>query len=565
MGHQAPHLTHHFLFPLPYLNILQKLLGAVIGVTAVAYPVAAASYLGEGGINSLYLRRSPYSLTGHKIAIGQMEMKRPVQYHWDKLGRWNPPYRLAGLFHLEQLVPKNRHLDSHAGMVAQMMISQDKRYPGVAPGAKLYSTALSPLKQNQQPQQCQAAQFLSQRNGGDVRAINLSYGEKLERDERETPTLDGNALLTLCLDWLSHRYGVLFVVAGNQGTGGIPIPTDHYNGMTIAFSMSSQQGKGQRDREGIYNRLGFSNLSQRPVGIGRRLIRKEINTQERQGVNLVAPGSNFPLYDINGKLDIQTGSSFAAPLVTGTVALLQEYGDRQLTQPAPSSQWTVATRRPEVMKAILINSAVKIRHASLGTTYTLFDKHNRHWLEKSAFINERIPLDLQLGGGQLNALRALQQFQAGSHSPDQQSVPAIAWHYGQISTTPQTYSLVAPLLQGSYAVVTLVWPRQVNLQDTNGNQQFDPGETLQAASLTNLDLALVRTDGGKSVTCASRSRVDNVEHFFCPIPATGQYQIQVRSPEGGRIQTQSYALAWWTIAAPTYLGIGSQKGRDRLK
>lgn len=68
------------------------------------------SYLSEKGIESEFLHQSPHSLTGRKIAIGQMEMGRPVQYLWDKLGGWQPPYRLTGVFHLNQISPRNRFL-----------------------------------------------------------------------------------------------------------------------------------------------------------------------------------------------------------------------------------------------------------------------------------------------------------------------------------------------------------------------------------------------------------------------------------------------------------------------
>jgi len=519
--------------------------GGSLASLAIAMPLLPP-YLTELGINVAPLFQAPYQLSGHKIALGQMEIGRPVQFLWDKLGRWQPPYRLAGIFQLDQIVPQNRYLESHAGMVAQVMVSKDKRYPGVAPRARFYATAVGPQSQNFQPQQCLAAQFLSQRNGGDLRAINLSYGESLARDERENAQLDGNALLSLCLDWLSQREKVLFVVAGNQGKGGIPIPTDHYNGLTIAYSTQSKPG-------GFYNKLAFANLSQEPVGMGNRLVQLEINQQGRRGVNLVAPGSEFNLYDVNGKPESVSGSSFAAPLVTGTIALLQEFGDRQLFKQPQNPHWTLTHRQPEVMKAVLINSAVKIKNADLGMDYTLHSKKNRDWLQTQAYGDRRIPLDLEMGSGQLNAWRALQKFQGGSHTPAQ-PIPDIGWNYDTIS--PQqtiTYSLQKPLKVDSFATVTLVWDREVKLLDKNNNQNYDLGETFQAEPLINLDLFLVKNnennpDQSPVTICSSQSKVDNLEHFFCPIPQTGLYQIQVKAPATLTKTNQAYALSWWTVA-----------------
>ncbi len=54
-----------------------------------------------------------------------------------------------------------------------------------------------------------------------------------------------------CVDWSSRVEDVLYVIAGNQGKGGIPMPTDHFNGITTAYTAT---------REGIDNYL-----NQKPI------------------------------------------------------------------------------------------------------------------------------------------------------------------------------------------------------------------------------------------------------------------------------------------------------------
>jgi hypothetical protein len=151
----------------------------------------------------------------------------------------------------------DEYVDGHAANVASVMISQDKQLTGVAPGAMLYSGAVGPLEgRSAQPEECLAAQTVALQNGGDVRAINFSFGEPLSRDPRPNPVLDGNALLTQCIDWSSRVHDTLYVIAGNQGGGGIPIPTDNFNGINVAYS---------RQVDGLFTKVDFANLSSEPT------------------------------------------------------------------------------------------------------------------------------------------------------------------------------------------------------------------------------------------------------------------------------------------------------------
>lgn len=534
-------------------QILKKLTWLVwgLGITALTAPSSLAketSSLGEAGIDAQRLHAAPYNLLGRKIALGQVEIGRPGQFGLDKAVSRNRAFALMRVFYRDTPAKADSNVDGHAAMVAGVMISSDKGLPGIAPEARLYASAVGAPQKTGQPEECLSTQYVAMQNGSDVRAINFSFGESLERDSRPNPVLDGNALLTQCIDWSARIHDSLYVVAGNQGTGGIPIPTDNYNGVNVAYTTR---------REGIFTKVDFANLSAAPIGIGKRLLDREINVGPRRAINLVAPGSNIELLDIKGKESRVTGTSFAAPHVTASVALLQEYSDRQLRTQQPN--WTPDARRHEVMKAVLLNSAEKIKDSGDGLrqamSRTILTKDNRDWLASDAYKERKIPLDFQMGTGQMNTFRAYQQFSPGQWNSEK-PVPLVGWDYRTVKESAfQDYVLNQPLQQGSFASITLAWDRRVELQDQNNNKQFDVGESFSDRGLNNLDIYLMRVednDISKSIW-SSESDVDSVEHIFHEIPATGRYKIRVQYRQKLNENTQAYALAWWTVPAKELL------------
>ena len=526
-------------------------------ISGTVAPALALNYsTSDAGIGAIKLHEAPYNLLGRKIGIGQVEIGRPGKFGIDKVNSVYSKINPKAVFFRDEPAKPDSNLDNHAFMVAGVMISQDKFLTGVAPLAKLYATAVGSFSIGGQPEECLASQHIANQNSGDVRAINFSFGESLERDEREDAKLDGKALLTECIDWSARVHNTLYVIAGNQGRGGIPIPTDNFNGITTAYTTK------RNDR---FVKVDFANLSSLPVGIGRSTIKKEINFGERRAISLLAPGSQISVHNKEGKPEQVSGTSFAAPHITASVALLQEYGDRKTNQGV--SNWTTDARRHEVMKAVLLNAADKIQDTGdgslLGMERTTIGEKNLTWLDSDAYTNPRVPLDIEMGTGHLNVFRAYQQFSSGQISPEQLA-PNIGWNYGQIAVNrSQDYLIEKPLKAGSHAAITLTWDRLVALNDFNNDGQYNIGETFRDRGLNNLDLYLISAEESSNLrsTCSSLSYEDSVEHIFCPIPKDGRYKIRVVYRRQLNEPIQNYGLAWWTVSSEVKSHLSKRWGK----
>lgn len=231
------------------------------------------------------------------------------------------------------------------------------------------------------------------------------------------------------------------------------------------------------------------------------------------------------------------GTSFAAPIVAGGVALLDDaaYG----VFPANPN-----ARDARVIKAVLLNSADKTNGWNNGQTLV------------SGVITTTQSLDWATGAGRMNLDRAFDQYLPSSvggmaGTTDLAGlaggiVAAIGWDYGQVAQgLPNDYYL--PTLEGGTTfTVTLDWFRDRTLV---GTSVYDD-------SFDDLDLQIWDVLGGvpNNLIAQSISTYNNVEHLYFTLPDTGDYMIRVNWFQEvfdlvSDANQEFYGLAWWGTAA----------------
>ncbi len=383
----------------------------------------------------------------------------------------------------------------------------------------------------------------------------------LIEDQTANAFAKGNSNFTAAVDYLAYANDTLVVIpAGNSGPDNpvFSIPADAYNGLTV----------GATDE--TYNKVApFSNTGPtNDDGVGRRkpdLLAPGVgivtafggweDDDGRDGSAAVnykhaftpADVTQFMAPNITAEEDIDSewvtvsGTSFSGPIVAGAGALLQQWGAHQGYDTSN-----------ETMRAVMINSVNKI-DGVMGMNRTIVDRQDQDWLASEAYASQDIPLDDEMGAGQLDVSRALTQYDAGEQGPG--VVENIGWDKHTATTEGDyfDYLLEDTLQAGDFISATLAWDRQTVYLDNGITGVYEPGtDSLLGLPLDNLDLYLMLNDdtATEQILWSSVSTVDNLEHLFWEIPETADYKLRVVFTEDvtflpGFEATPDFTLAWW--------------------
>ncbi len=298
------------------------------------------------------------------------------------------------------------------------------------------------------------------------------------------------------LDYFSNKYLSSFVV-------GTPNEPDQwqFRGFLSAYNVLTV-GALQPGANGSYSQVSNATTSLNGT---------------RSLVHIVAPGTKVVAADYlasgaqAAEADKTDGTSLATPFVTSAVALLAEYiGKNAATFPAQA-------KNPNLMKAVLLNSADKIKSAlpaldgkqemlrtvagaetkqgatTIRRNWNQFDNVKDEYVAgntpgaaDTVRIRQETPLNPEFGAGALNVGRALVQLKGGQGGMLNPNVPAgtggaIGWDTSTMviaegnptksvnneqGVTPylvRKYDNLVQFAPGSYLSATLAWTRPVTM------------------------------------------------------------------------------------------------------
>jgi Subtilase family/Dockerin type I domain len=515
---------------------------AAWAILPAAPAIALDSSKGVTGAN--HLRAARYA-TGAGVEVGIIDTVFYGILPLNHLGgRLTAQYDFRGKTSGQSPDPLLNPFDDHETLVADVIAGDDSVYSGVAPGATIVDAAIDDVTFETRRA---ASAWLSANRG--TRLLNLSAGFGANAN--------GSGAETLYWDWFMRSKDALLIAAAGNTFGQVTVPADSFNGIAV----------------GAMNDATLTRWD----GSAYQLNGGAAGTEVRGKPDILAPGVNI-VDGLSFNNHPELGTSFAAPHVVGTAALLTDYGNLHPT---------ADTLDHRGIKAIILNSARK-RHITTPETFSTtsldsaapnasYDKDYlvctssctigdaatagltqswtpAGWSYSGAKLTVAKPLDDEQGVGFLDADRAIINLAGGNYGPG--AVAGIGWDQSTISPddppAAHTYALQQTLAAGSFLTATLTWDRVVS--ELDGDGVVEVGDTYSFGELANLDLRVL--NGSDQIIAESVSTTDNVEHLHFPLPTNGNpgdFKLQLVYNGGGMLATD-YALAWWTDPTPLVPG-----------
>jgi len=358
----------------------------------------------------------------------------------------------------------------------------------------------------------------------------------------------------VALDGLARQNPTVAFVAsaGNDGTGAVSAPGSGYNNIAVG-----SLGGASHLEPSDYSSRGAADFFNPVTGI--------TSTGVRAAVDIAAPGESMFLAAYLGRsgglgassdAGIQAllsdpspatqyfrnmdGTSFAAPIVSGGIALLKDRANLDATAGLSGAANAMDTR---ILKSVIMAGA---------TRTTGWD--NGQALNGDGIIVTTQALDYATGAGALDLTEAAHVYIDGTRDVSGTGGGAIAaegWDFGNISlgAPSNDYAFADPLAGDIELTISLNW---------FADRAFDNGTDIGSElSFANLDLQLWMLQDGvfRTLIAESSSLYNNSEFLRVLLAEGGDYGIRVTLngfiyDVSGTASNEDYGLAWNTEAVP---------------
>jgi hypothetical protein len=300
-------------------------------------------------------------------------------------------------------------------------------------------------------------------------------------------------------------------------------------------------------------------------------------TNARAPVDIAAPGSSImaPFYggqsggnntSLSGSTNLGTatnsysslsGTSFAAPVVSGGIALMTS-----AAKTLPELSGNQEALENVVIKALLLNGATKTTGWNNGQ------------ITNSGVVTTTQSLDWATGAGRMNLATTFtnqtqgQKGVVGSSQGNLGVVESLGWDFGSINMSGTNTYLMSGLFSANTSLTgTLSWLREVTM---NTSSTSTNATDIAEANL-NLNIWKMNPDGSlSSLVGASQSSYNVIEHLSFSLPETGYYVLGItytnnsfdNTGSWGTTNNQEYGIAWNSTSANSIYWQGGDWDND---
>lgn len=371
----------------------------------------------------------------------------------------------------------------HAIAVAEVMVSNDTsengKYKGIVPNATLYSAALG---NNENSSRVYAAvEWLLSQN---VHVINMSAGIILDNGAGKYTEVEK------WFDHIAHNHSVHFVAsAGNYNPESL-VDEPNVSHPALAYNVIAVGNLDDKNTTSLVSDVLAATSCYDEIKVA-----SSVTPPNKP--DLVAPGENIStssFHNVSGFFQPVSGTSFAAPHVTGIVAqLIDQYPSLAVLQDLTKAILTAAIDHPSR------------RYTSADTNN--FDKY---------------------GAGCVNALACTEVSYRGTFASST---------FAASSTTPKTYTFNAPS-SAAFVRGSLVWLKSTWYSGSNHT-----GSPTVNGGVTKLSIT-VFTPNGDEIDFSNDNKTNMIVFELDPdIYGYGNYTVEIGTT-GSNYPTY-FGFAWW--------------------